>query len=185
MHPASTFDLTPCLAGDRRAWSAFVGRYSAVVYTTVRQVMRLRRREPEPKDCERLALNVFVRLVKSDFSLLRKYDPARCRLDTYLMVIARSTALDFLRFGFLNAEPLDDFDAPGRVDARGGQGLPDVPPGVLTDRQQLVMHLLFAKNYAVASVAAVLGVSPQTVRSLKHEAVKRLRRHFQSSHVFN
>ena len=54
----------------------------------------------------------------------------------------------------------------------------DLPPGVLTARERLILHLIFDRDMDAAEAGAVLGISPQTVRSTKHKAVQKLREHF-------
>jgi len=179
------FDIAPCLAGDSRAWSLFVGRFAGLVHTVALRVMRTRRKDLDRAQVRDVVRCVFLRLARKDARLLRGFDPERCSLATFLVVVARSTALDFLRYGFLNAEPLDDFDTAARCDSSGMIFEPGFPEGVLTERQHLVMLLLFAKEYEVATVAEILGITPQTVRSIKHEAVKRLRFHTRGLPAFN
>ena len=179
------FDIAPCLAGDARAWSLFVGRFTGLVHTVALRVMRSRRKDLDGAQVRDVVRCVFLRLARRGARLLRGFDPERCSLAAFLVVLARSTALDFLRYGYLNAEALDDFDVPARCDASGMFSEPSFPEGVLTERQQTVMQLLFAKEYEVATVAEILGITPQTVRSIKHEAVKRLRFYSRGLPAFN
>ena len=50
-----------------------------------------------------------------------------------------------------------------------------IPLGVLTDRQRLVLHLLYQDEQPVDVVAQLLQVTEQTIRSTKHKALERLR----------
>lgn len=174
----NTVDIPACIAGDGRSWHELVTRHSAVVYSAVRNVIQSRSRRCDQEDIKDVTQNVFVRLVKRDFHLLRNYDPKRCSLPTYLTIVARSTALDFLRYGFMNTVPLDDFSDDVRVEPEEPETGADIPSGVLTERQVTVMRLLFDKDMDVASVATALGITAQTVRSIKHQALKRLRDHY-------
>ena len=172
-----TFDISGCISGDGKSWRELVTRYSAVVYSAVRNVIQSRSRRYDQEDIKDVTQNVFVRLVKRDCHLLRNYDPQRCSLPTYLTIVARSTAIDFLRYGFMNTVPLDDF-SDLRLEAPQPQAPADFPSGVLTERQVTVMRLLFDKDLDVATVATALGITAQTVRSIKHQALKRLRDHY-------
>src|SRR6202022_3405397 len=77
--------------GERGAWEAFVRRYAGLVVAAVRGVAR------EAGEVEDLVQEVFVRLCRDEFRLLRTYDPARARLSTWITIIARSTARDAMR----------------------------------------------------------------------------------------
>ena len=79
------------LRGEKAAWDAFVRRYGGLVVAAVRGVAMA---QPEVED---LTQEVFVRLCKDDFRLLRTYDPARASLSTWITIVARSTARDGLR----------------------------------------------------------------------------------------
>ncbi len=174
-------DLNQCIAGNKRAWDAFVETHAKGIYSTVLRVFRTRVPCPDPADVMDVAQNVFIRLVKDDYKLLRSFDPNRASLKTWLTVVTRSTALDFLKSGFYGAtlhlvgvEDVEDF---GKNDPPWPPGM-DIPPSLLTSRQEMVLRMLFEDDCGTDDVAEVLGVDRQTVRSLKHQALERLRIHF-------
>ena len=73
---AHSDELDALARGDKEAWEAFVRRYAGLVAAAVRGVAR------EAAEVEDLAQEVFVRLCKDDFRLLRSYDPTRAGLST-------------------------------------------------------------------------------------------------------
>ena len=77
-------DLDSLLRGDRGAWDAFVRRYAGLVVAAVRGVAR------EAAEVEDLTQDVFLRLCKDDFRLLRSYDASRAGLSTWITIVARS-----------------------------------------------------------------------------------------------
>jgi len=79
-------DLDALLRGEKEAWGRFVRRYAGLVVAAVRGVAR------EAGEVEDLTQDVFLRLCKDDFRLLRGYDPARAGLSTWITIVARSTA---------------------------------------------------------------------------------------------
>jgi DNA-directed RNA polymerase specialized sigma24 family protein len=72
------------LNGDSAAWEGFVRRYGGLIVAAVRGLA------PLPGDIEDLTQEVFVRLCKDQFRLLRSYDPARAALSTWLTIVART-----------------------------------------------------------------------------------------------
>ena len=50
---------------------------------------------------------VFLRLCKDGFRLMRTYDPTRAGLSTWLTIVARSTARDVMRRRQLPSTPID------------------------------------------------------------------------------
>jgi RNA polymerase sigma-70 factor (ECF subfamily) len=53
-----------------------------------------------------------------------------------------------------------------------------IPPGLLSERQALVLRLLYDRDMDAAEVAAMLGIDSQTVRSTHHKALVKLRKYF-------
>lgn len=174
-------DLKACVAGDQRAWEVLVDRCAPVIYATVRRTVG-RREGPGAVDVEDCVQDVFVRVVRDDFRLLRTYDPDRASLTTWLALIARSVAIDHLRRKRLPTVPLEPSSAAG-ADPGPRSGGPlsgtSVPLHLLTARQRLVLRMLFEEDMSVAHAAAVIGVDEQTIRSTKHKALTRLREHFE------
>jgi len=83
--------LGALLRREKGAWQAFVRRYAGLIVAAVRAVAR------DTGDVEDLAQEVFLRLCKDDFRLLRSYDPSRAGLSTWITIVARSTARDAMR----------------------------------------------------------------------------------------
>ena len=169
-------DLDACARGDSRAFADFVSAYGGLVWAGVRRVLR----GQTEQDIEDAAQDVFVRLLKDDGRLLRSFDPNRASMSTWLTLVSRSTAIDRSRkLGRTvgRATELNDrtLEAPEAPLESGDLQDSAIPLGVLTDRQRLVLHLLYQDEQPVDVVAQLLQVSEQTVRSTKHKALERLR----------
>jgi DNA-directed RNA polymerase specialized sigma24 family protein len=169
---AQNIDLAALSRGEKTAWDGFVRRYAGLVTAAVRPLAR------DSAEVEDLVQEVFVRLCKDGFRLLKAYDPARAGLSTWLTIVARSTARDSLRRRRLPLTPLDA--VPETALATGGAP-PEklrLPDGLLSPRQRLVLTMLYDRDMEVAEIATALGVDPQTVRSTHHKAMLKLRSHF-------
>jgi RNA polymerase sigma-70 factor (ECF subfamily) len=161
------------LQGDRAAWEAFVQRYAGLVVAAVRGIAR------ETSDVEDLTQEVFLRLCKDDFRLLRSYDPARAGLTTWLTIVARSTARDAMRRRRGEQVPLDAVpEARLAVDPVEPVRKLKLPDALLSPRQKEILQMLYDRDMEVAEVAAALKIDPQTVRSAHHKAMLKLRAHF-------
>jgi RNA polymerase sigma-70 factor (ECF subfamily) len=160
-------ELDALARGDKGAWEAFVRRYAGLVAAAVRGVAR------EAAEVEDLAQEVFLRLCKDDFRLLRSYDPARAGLSTWITIVARSTARDAMRryrpvLVHIDAVPEGRL-AVDPVEPAQKLKLPDA---LLSPRQREILE--------VAEIAKALGIDPQTVRSAHHKAMVKLRAHFRA-----
>ena len=170
-------DLRACLQGSKEAWDAFVQRYAGVIYAAVGHVLGQWGAGLTGRTTDDIAQDVFVRLIKDDYRLLRKYQPGRASLETWLTLIARSTAIDCLRKRRLDTSGMELPEVPAAEPTTPGNPM---PLHLLTARQRLVLTLLFDEDRSVAEAAQMLDVEEQTIRSTKHKALSRLRSHFES-----
>lgn len=168
-------DLDALLRGENGAWEAFVRRYAGLIVAAVRAVAR------EPTEVEDLAQEVFVRLCKDDFRLLRSYDPSRAGLSTWITIVARSTARDAMRRVRPVSVPIDAVPE-GRlaVDPVEPVRKLKLPEALLSPRQRQILTMLYDREMEVSEIAAALGIDPQTVRSAHHKAMLKLRAHFRA-----
>ncbi len=172
-------DLRALLAGDKRTWDRFVAAAAPLIHAVARRVVAAHGLSGD--EAGDAAQDVFVRLCANERQLLRSYDRSRASLSTWLAVIARSCAVDHLRRRRQPTAALDDVpEAAVAIEDRHVEKL-SIPPGLLTERQALVLALLYDREMEVADAAALLRVDAQTVRSTHHKAMLRLREHFRVS----
>lgn len=168
--------LSALLQGDKSAWDAFIERHAGVIYAAIRRAYAAAGRPLD--DAEDLFQDVFMRLAANDYRLLRRYDPRRAALTTFLTVVARSTALNALRKRQL---PTETMEAAERI--ADDKAVPpaeplEIPADLLSPRQRLVMALTYEDDLDVPEIAARLNVAAQTVRSTRHKALIKLREFF-------
>ena len=170
-------DLAALLDGNKAAWDRFVARHAAVIFAAVR-----RRLVPAGRssDAEGVVQDVFVKLCQHDFKVLRSYDASRAKITTWLTVIANSAAVDHLRRLRRRTE---DIETQPEAVLAVEPVVPDrvkIPEGLLSPRQALVMELLYRRDMTPGEAAEAIGIDPQTVRSMHHKALVKLRAHFQA-----
>ncbi len=166
-------DLTALIGGDKHAWDAFVRRYAALIMAAVRGVAL------DGGETEDLAQEVFVRLCKDEFRLLKTYDAARAGLTTWLTIVARSTARDAQRRRRVQSVPIEDVpEAALAVPAVEPVDRLSYPADLLSPRQREILAMLYDRDMDVAEIAAQLHIDAQTVRSMHHKAMVKLRAHF-------
>ena len=164
------------MRGEKAAWDAFVRRYGGLIVAAVRGVAMA------PAEVEDLTQEVFLRLCKDDFRLLRSYDPARASLSTWLTIVARSTARDGLRRRRAEAVPIEAVpEAQLAIDPVEPVQRLKLPEALLSPRQREILAMLYDRDMDVAEIAQALGIDPQTVRSGHHKAMVKLRAHFRSN----
>jgi RNA polymerase sigma-70 factor (ECF subfamily) len=168
--------LATLLAGDKRSWDNFVRRYAALIVAAVRGVAS------HSGEVEDLTQEVFVRLCKDQFRLLRTYDATRASLSTWITIVARSTARDALRRRRPDSVPIEIVpEVALKIDPVEPVPKLKVPEALLSPRQREILGMLYDREMDVAEIAAALGIDPQTVRSAHHKAMLKLRAHFRTS----
>jgi DNA-directed RNA polymerase specialized sigma24 family protein len=168
-------ELEALARGEKGAWEAFVRRYAGLVVAAVRGIAR------ETTEVEDLVQEVFLRLCRDDFRLLRTYDPARAQLSTWVTIIARSTARDALRRHRPVVVPIEAVpEGQLAVDPVEPVRPLKLPEALLSPRQREILTMLYDREMEVAEVATTLGIDRQTVRSAHHKAMVKLRAHFKA-----
>jgi RNA polymerase sigma factor (sigma-70 family) len=168
-------ELEALARGEKEAWEAFVRRYAGLVVAAVRGVAR------EAAEVEDLVQEVFLRLCRDDFRLLRTYDPARAQLSTWITIVARSTARDALRRHRPVVVPIEAVpESRLAVDPVEPVRPLKLPEALLSPRQREILTMLYDQEMDVSEVAAALGIDRQTVRSAHHKAMVKLRAHFKA-----
>jgi RNA polymerase sigma-70 factor (ECF subfamily) len=167
--------LQACLRGEEPARNEFVARFAPVIHGAVRRTLGGKPRDPS-LDEEDVSQEVFLRLFKDGCRLLGTYDPARASLASWLFLVARSTAIDLVRRKRPVTVPFEgNLHDPVQEPPKASGERIEIPPDLLSTQQRLVMHLLFERGWDVREVARLMGVTEQTVRSMKHKALEKLR----------
>lgn len=112
---------------------------------------------------------------------LEKFDKSRSSITTWLGVIARTTAIDHLRRQRGEICELEHETIPVTTDFESKVEPLCLPPDLLTERQREVVEMSFLSGMDAGEIACRLGVARETVRSIKHQALERLR-HYYSEH---
>lgn len=168
-------DLKALVGGDKRSWDAFCARYAPTINAAVRRAFGIGR--PTQDDLLDAGQEVFLKLCRDQYRLLREFDPGRAKLATWIGVIAYSTTVDWLRRRRPTAN-IDDVPESSLAVQPVEQEHLQIPEGLLSERQALVLKLIYDKEMDVAEIAKLLKVEAQTVRSTHHKALTRLREHF-------
>ncbi|HKT16409.1 MAG TPA: sigma-70 family RNA polymerase sigma factor [Stellaceae bacterium] len=169
---AETVDLAALSRGDKAAWDHFVRRYAGLILSAVRAAARA------GTELDDLVQEVFARLCKDNFRLLKTFDPTRAGLSTWLTIVARSTARDVQRRRQIGVTPIDSVPEIALAVTDEPREKVRLPEGLLSPRQKLILALLYERDMEVAEIASHLGIDPQTVRSTHHKAMLKLRSHF-------
>jgi RNA polymerase sigma-70 factor (ECF subfamily) len=169
------------LIADRRddgALSALYDRHSRLVYSVALQLLG------SQGQVEEVTLDVFTRV----WEKASTYDPARARVQTWLVSMARNRAIDLLRRANVRPDSrsvdLDDVayqleaddDSPEQAVVKGLQaGRVRAALAELPDEQQQVILLAYYQGYTQRQITDALALPLGTVKTRVRLAMEKLR----------
>jgi RNA polymerase sigma factor (sigma-70 family) len=184
--------LRECLSGHRNAQEAFVRMFSDLVYRSIQHALMVNNVRYERSDLEDLHNTVFVKLFEKRCKKLKQYKGSNgCSLKSWVRLLTVRLVIDHLRKSHTDAltregrtVPLDaivhmkgETPEPWALIERKEQflliteGLQKILP-----RDKLFLKLHFLKGLSIPKVAVIMGLSEANAHSLKHRAIKRLRK---------
>lgn len=128
-------------------------------------------------DVDDVCQEVALKILKNDY--IAKYSSEKSSLNTWLYIISRSVAVDYMRKNnrmYINVDELEEI--PESENEKVDFNLPE---GILSKRQDEVVRMIFWGDLKAVEVAEQLGITSRTVRCIKHQAIQKLRRHFSAS----
>lgn len=174
--------LQGCLARDRDAWEHFLDEYLPSLYHVVFSVeshMRLHSFQ-SGLDYEDLLASVITRFIENDFALVRKFR-GECNLETYIIIIARRTAIDISKSIMNRKKNVINLENLGEPIATSGICATDQVETVLKklkplEREAVQLHYL--EGYSLLEVGKQLKITATSLASI----LLRARKKIQNSH---
>ncbi|WP_421900822.1 RNA polymerase sigma factor [Maridesulfovibrio sp.] len=128
-------------------------------------------------DVDEVCQEVALKILKNDY--ISKYSSEKSSINTWLYIISRSVAVDYMRKNnriYINVDDLEDIPEleKDKVEL-------NLPVGLLSKRQDEVVRMIFWGDLKAVEVAEQLGITSRTVRCIKHQAIQKLRRHFSAA----
>lgn len=164
-------------AGERAAFAELYDRYGRNLYAVIFEIV------PSETDAENLLQDTFVKIWRN----IARYDASKGRLYTWLVVIARRMALDFVRSNYFSekqmiqpAETAVSVESPApemqRLEHIGlTQAVQRLEPNL-----KQVIDLQYFMGYTQQEVADETGMPLGTVKSRTRAALLYLRQHLAS-----
>ena len=179
--------LSRCFEGDKASWDRFVQHYAGLIYHTIKKTLALHRGSTPADSAEDIFQDIFLSLVKDEFSQLRRFRGDNgCTLASWLRMIAARRTIDHLRRSNQRANPLEESALDGLADEshEGSEdqlqlltsALPQLQP-----RERIIIDLFFRQNLSAPDVASILHLSIGAVYTQKSRILAKLREALQKS----
>lgn len=160
---------------DRAAYKVLFSKYSKLIFKLINDFIKSQNIDLHPSEVDDIYQEVAMKIFKYDY--ISRYKKEKSSFITWLNIICRTTAIDYYRKNLRWMEfVLGEDEALDRAE----ETPPDfsLPAGVLTGRQAEIITLLFRDGFSTGETALRLGITTRTVRSLKFQALARLRAHY-------
>lgn len=160
-----------CLAGDRRAWNAFVDRFSKLIYWSIHETLKDSSFSTRKDLPEEVFQEVFGRLFEKDtLSKLRDVQSIR----RYLNVIACHATLDRIKLLTRHERkilPVDVIDwtkaqTIHEPQANETAALIEEILGELNPKEKACIELFYISEHTHRQIAQILGMPQDTVSTL-------------------
>ncbi len=158
---------------SRKAFDYLYDNYSPALYGVIKNIVR------DEQTANDVLQEVFIKI----WNGIAGYEPARARLYTWMINIARNQAIDKLRSGntlsrkenkdFIRTENENSKQTPF-VEGIGLRGLVDE----LEEEQKQIIELLYYRGYTQSEAAETLQIPLGTVKSRVRLAMVKLRKFF-------
>ena len=161
------------------SYEEFFKKYSRMIFKFIHMFASTKHLNVSRDDIDDIYQEIGMKIIRNDY--LSKYNNEKSSFLTWLNIICRTMTIDYYRRK-LRWETGEWSDEPEeRMDPDAEQAMFTLPAGVLTDRQEEVITLFFKDDLEAGEIAAKLGISPMTVRSIKFQALERLRSHYKTA----
>ena len=171
--------------GDAAGWREFVSRYQGLVAHGVRQTATQCQFELKHNEVEDICAEVFASLIVNNFCSLRQFR-GKCRISTWLMVIARRVCLNQLSRLRRANDVLRKLEQPNCQSLNGdllsrmirAEQNEEIRLSVqqLNDKDRLLLELYFQKQLSYAEIGKEAGISANSVGPKLGRAIVRLRK---------
>ena len=189
LDPQDEIDLVAAvIAEERGAWARFQVQYERLIIACVKKTVACYRERLLSEDEADLVASVWLDLIRNSYGKLRKFDPQRARLSSWVGLIAANVAIDALRRLRPEAVALED-EVPAHVPTMAAVPNPlaqyeaaeqaflvaRARARLTADEQRFLTAVLDDDDPDPVAIAAAFAVEVATVYSRKNKLIAKLR----------
>jgi len=181
--------LEKCLEQDKKAWDTFVEKYNRIISHAIVQTLQKYSFDPENQIIDDLFHTVFLSLVEHNYKKLRQFQ-WKCKLSSWLHIIAVRTTIDFLRkqsdLLSLNGDTDEEISLRERI--ANGNPMPDRIIELeeekrifeqmkrdLKPKEQLFVELYYCRELSPSGIAKILHITENNVYQMKNRIREKMK----------
>lgn len=164
---------------DHISYDILFKEHSLLIFKMINNFIKAKNIRLHQSEVDDIFQEVALKIFKHDY--LSKYNKEKSSFITWLSIICRTTVIDYYRKKIRWMEEV--LSDSGSIKTEGGvdSSIFSLPAGVLTQRQTEVITLYFKDGLVAGEIAAALDITSRTVRSIKFQALNRLRKYYGAS----
>lgn len=164
---------------DGISYDTLFKEHSRLIFKLINNFIRAKNIRLHQTEIDDVYQEIAIKLFKNDY--LSKFNSEKSSFITWLNIICRTTVIDYYRKKTRWMESVLSEPGPLKTEGSVDSAIFSLPAGVLTDRQTQVITLFFKEGLIAGEIAAALDITARTVRSIKFQALERLRNHYEAS----
>lgn len=179
----NVIEIIKLLQGDDLAWSDFISKYSPLLFSHLINYYITKKIASAYEFVEETIQETFLRLIKDDFHLLRQFNPERANMHTWLLIIAKSTAINLQKKIIRDGKNINitlKFNT-SQHSVPSLDSMIDTCEGSIVDRDKVILKMYYSEQMNIGQIASKLGLSKQTVYNCKSKALNKIRIVYTSS----
>lgn len=166
-------------AYDEISYDRLFREHSRLIYKLVINFTKAMNINLHSTEIDDIYQEIALKIFKNDY--ISRYKSEKSSFITWLNIICRTTAIDYYRKKLRWMESVLSDAPPSGSEGGLETAMFSLPAGVLTDRQAEVITLFYKEGLVAGEIAHRLDISANTVRSIKFQALDRLRAHYGAS----
>lgn len=160
-------------SGDAKGMEELYDRYSPALFGVISRIVG------DSELAEDVLQEVFVKIWKN----LPHYDASKGRLFTWMMNIARNSAIDMVRLkGYKQAQKVQSLDTAVYTDPKSEPNISEIGVRELVEQlqpeQRKIIDLIYFKGYTQSEVSKTLSLPLGTIKSRVRIAMREMRKVF-------
>nr|WP_321258296.1 sigma-70 family RNA polymerase sigma factor [uncultured Pseudodesulfovibrio sp.] len=151
-------------------------RHSKLIFRLIYNFINAKNIRLHNSEVDDVFQEIALKIYKNNY--LSKYNKEKSSFITWLNIICKTTTIDYYRKKIRWTESVLTEAHSTTNESSIDTAMFSLPAGVLTARQTEVITLLFKEGMVACEVATALGITTRTVRSIKFQALNRLRGYY-------
>lgn len=169
-------------------WESFIKNYSRLLTSIIIKTFNYYNFIFNPEHLSDCNQDIILQIFNKKETIFGNYNSEKSKFTTYLSVIVTRATIDYLNKNkkyYANVELKEKHIEESIIDKEEDISFEDIlKSGKLTDREKLILKMIFIKEMTSKEVGDFLNISESTVRVTKKKAIGKLKKSIKTSTIY-